>query len=103
MDITGKTISSVNEQRMFGRNQWDDELRWTVTTLTFTDGTSTTFAADDSDNYTSLTLDGTCRFCESALSNDNGTWVDKTGSDNCLGDIRGTNANEPHVPTFEEI
>lgn len=49
--LVGKTIAAVTEQRMVGRDTYKDEVRWTETTLHFTDGTKRSFGESDGDVY----------------------------------------------------
>lgn len=65
--LVGKTIVSVTEQRMTARDTFKDEVRWTQTTLHFTDGTTQTIESGDlpSELYDAHPLTDGCPECGS--------------------------------------
>lgn len=61
--LIGKTIASVEEKQMAGRDTFKDTVTWTSTVLHFTDGTSQEFSSSDAEvydafEYTEVNADG---------------------------------------------
>jgi hypothetical protein len=55
--LIGKTIASVEEKQMAGRDTFKDIVTWTATVLHFTDGTSETFGGPDTEVYDAFEYD----------------------------------------------
>ena len=49
--LLGKTIEAVSTTDMAGRDTFKDWVTWTVTQITFTDGTVVTFSESDTEVY----------------------------------------------------
>jgi hypothetical protein len=56
--LIGKTIARVEERMMAGRDTFKDTVSWTNTVLTFTDGSTATFADADGEVYDAQEIKG---------------------------------------------
>ena len=56
--MIGKTIASVRERDMAGRDTFKDLVTWTMTEITFTDGTQVSFGESDAEVYDVFEYDG---------------------------------------------
>lgn len=79
--IVGKTIESVTERRLVGRDTFGDYIDWTETTLHFTDGTTQAYAVDNRDVYEPAVEPRECEVCGNDIITDadTGEWVHPFG------------------------
>lgn len=77
--LVGKTIASVTGRRLVAPDRYGDYIDWTETVLTFTDGTTQTYAVDEREVYGDGAEPRDCEVCGNDIIDSDSGWIHPFG------------------------